>query len=106
VAYRVSVKAATFNFEAVHKLYQQALLSKQSAEQQGFSLSKQQFIKLFLDLVDKGFLRSETESDTLSVHNKISLGFRKNDLSLLTDRNKISDLGLPQDVEHFAKFNL
>lgn len=43
-------------------------------------LSKQAFLKIFLDLVDKGFLRSENETDILSVNNKISLGIRFQDL--------------------------
>jgi len=43
-------------------------------------LSKQAFLKIFLDLVDKGFLRSENDTEILSVNNKISLGFRLQDL--------------------------
>jgi len=43
-------------------------------------LNKQTFIKLFLDLTEKGFLRSESDTDILSVNNKIALGFRKKDL--------------------------
>jgi hypothetical protein len=39
-------------------------------------LSKQAFLKIFLDLVNKGFLRSDNETDILSVNNKIALGFR------------------------------
>ena len=43
-------------------------------------LSKQAFLKIFLDLVNKGFLRSDNETDILSVNNKIALGFRYQDL--------------------------
>jgi hypothetical protein len=43
-------------------------------------LSKQAFIKIFLDLTDKGFLKSDSETDILSVNNKIALGLRAKDL--------------------------
>jgi hypothetical protein len=44
-------------------------------EQVGLSLSKQVFLKTFLDLVHNGFLKSESETDLLNVNNKIALGF-------------------------------
>ena len=36
-------------------------------------------MKIFLDLVNQGFLKSESSTDVLSVNNKVALGFRKND---------------------------
>lgn len=42
-------------------------------------ISKQAFLKIFLDLVDKGYLRSDSDCDILSVNNKIAMGFRLQD---------------------------
>ena len=47
-------------------------------------MSRQLFLKLFLDLVDKGFLKSESDVDILNVNNKIALGFRRQDFEELT----------------------
>lgn len=57
-------------------------------------LSKQAFIKIFLDLTDKGFLRSESETDILSVNNKVALGFRAKDLQEII-LSKLYELELP-----------
>ena len=45
------------------------------------NLSKQVFIKIFLDLVHTGFLKSESETEILNVNNKIALGFMEKDLN-------------------------
>jgi hypothetical protein len=60
-------------------------------------LSKQAFIKIFLDLTDKGFLRSESDVDILSTNNKIALGLRAKDLHdiLFT---KLAQLDLPRAI--------
>ena len=42
-------------------------------------LGRQTFLKLFVDLVRQGFLRSESETEILSVNNKIALGFNSSD---------------------------
>lgn len=42
--------------------------------------SRAQFLKLFLDLIDKGFLKTESE-DILNVNTKIALGFSQDDFS-------------------------
>jgi protein-arginine kinase len=53
---------------------------------------------VFLDLTDKGFLRSESETDILSVNNKCALGFREKDLlEILLMR--VSELDLPQAIK-------
>lgn len=75
-AFKVAQKSSLFNFEAVHTKYKNYMQSHKSQMNAISVLSKQAFLKIFLDLVDKGFLRSENETDVLSVNNKIALGFR------------------------------
>jgi hypothetical protein len=65
-------------------------------------LSKQTFIKIFLDLTDKGFLKSETETDILSVNNKIALGFRAKDLEEIL-LSKLYELELPEAIKTWIK---
>ena len=65
-------------------------------------LSKPAFIKIFLDLTDKGFLKSESETDILSVNNKIALGFREEDLVDIV-RQKLSSLDLPEVIKLWVK---
>jgi hypothetical protein len=55
------------------------------------------FVKTFLDLVDKGFLRSESECDILSVNNKLAFGFRIKDFEKIIEKNS-SELSLPTDI--------
>ena len=75
-AFKVAQKASLFNFEAVHTKYRNYMASHLTQMRAISILSKQAFLKIFLDLVDKGFLRSESDAEILSVNNKISLGFR------------------------------
>ena len=58
------------------------------------NLSKQVFIKIFLDLVHTGFLKSESETEILNVNNKIALGFMEKDLNEMLQECK-DKLGLP-----------
>ena len=75
-AYKVASTSTHFNFEAVLQKYKSYMSSHCSQFQSIQVLNKQTFIKIFLDLADKGFLRSESDADILSVNNKIALGFR------------------------------
>ena len=63
-------------------------------------LNKQTFIKIFLDLTDKGFLKSESDTDILSVNNKIALGFRLKDLEEVL-RQKLHLLDLPEAIKNW-----
>jgi hypothetical protein len=72
-------KAVLFNFEAIYQKYS-AYMSSHSTQFNIGVLSKQTFIKILLDLVDKGFLKSESQTDILSVNNTIALGMRLKDL--------------------------
>lgn len=65
-------------------------------------LSKQAFIKIFLDLADKGFLRSESETDILSVNNKVALGFRAKDLQEIL-LQKLYELELPEAIKSWVR---
>ena len=46
-------------------------------------IARQTFLKLFVDLVRQGLLRSESTNDILSVNNKIALGFNTADFDSL-----------------------
>ena len=46
-------------------------------------MSRAQFLKLFLDLIDKGFIKTESETDVLNVNNKVAIAFNMSDLSWL-----------------------
>lgn len=67
------------------------------------ALSKQAFIKIFLDLTDKGFIRSESDTDILSVNNKVALGFRAKDLQEILMR-KLHELELPESIKSWVRF--
>ena len=66
-------------------------------------MSKQAFIKIFLELIEKGFLRSESETDILSVNNKIALGLRENDMEEII-LSKLYELQLPEAIKNWLKF--
>lgn len=51
-------------------------------------------MKLFLDLVDKGFIKSESAVDVVSVNNKLALGVREKDLSFWIKKHKEA-IGIP-----------
>lgn len=79
-AYKVSNRASLFNFEAVYTQFKK-FINEQMKSMGNFliEMSRQTFLKIFLDLVTQGFLRSESCSDILSVNNKVALGFRTKD---------------------------
>lgn len=76
-AFKVSKKASIFNFEAVYQQYKRWQMNfKQTQQASTADMSRQTFLKIFLDLVSQGFLKSENSADVLSVNNKVALGFR------------------------------
>ena len=91
-------RASIFNFESVYKKYESLMVHHQAV---GLNLSRQVFLKTFLDLVHSGFLKSESETELLNVNNKIALGFQQKDLTrMLYDcRGKLE---LPQLIEKWA----
>lgn len=54
-------------------------MQKSQSSLASVELGRQTFLKLFVDLVRQGFLRSESETEILSVNNKIALGFNSSD---------------------------
>lgn len=106
-AFKVAQKASLFNFEAVHTKYKNYMASHQTQLRAIMVLSKQAFLKIFLDLVDKGFLRSENETEILSVNNKISLGFRLQDLdaTLQKDFGDSTTSTLPRAIVDWIRMN-
>lgn len=101
-ALKVCEKSDVFNFEAVHTKYRNYMKSHLGQIGSLQCLSKQAFIKIFLDLTDKGFIRSESDADILSVNNKISLGFRLDDLQSMLNKD-IHLLDLPQAIKTWMK---
>lgn len=97
-AKKVAERATIFNFDAVYTKYKNFMKNHESV---GLNLSKQVFLKTFLDLVHNGFLKSDSETDLLNVNNKIALGFLEKDLNkmLLECKGKLE---LPQMVERWA----
>jgi hypothetical protein len=62
------------------------------------SISKDVFLKLFVDLIHQGFLKSESDTtEVLNVNNKICLGFRERDLTRMIEDSK-GKLGLPMQI--------
>lgn len=97
-AKKVADKAVIFNFEAVFKKYNDHMKNHALASLQ---MSKQVFLKIFLDLVDKGFLKSENETDILSVNNKVAFGFRIKDFEALL-RKSLDKLDLSTVMKTWA----
>jgi len=90
-----------FNFEAVHSKYKNYIKSHLSQLNNMQCLSKQAFIKIFLDLTDKGFLKSTSETDILSVNNTIAIGFRFKDLEEML-LSKLNQLDLPEAIKSWV----
>ena len=85
-AKKVAERTSIFNYEACYTNYRNFV---KNHELPGLSLSKQVFLKLFVDLVHQGFLRSEGEPcDILNVNNKIGLGFRIKELNQMIEEAK------------------
>lgn len=99
-AYKVACSATHFNFESVLQKYKSYMASHISQFKNIQQLNKQTFIKIFLDLTDKGFLKSESDTDILSVNNKIALGFRLKDLEEVL-RQKLHLLDLPEAIKNW-----
>ncbi|CDW89844.1 UNKNOWN [Stylonychia lemnae] len=97
-AKKVAQQASIFNFEAVFKKFRDFM---KSHSQFGLNLSKQVFLKTFLDLIHNGFLKSDSETDLLNVNNKIALGFQQKDLNKMIYETK-GKLHLPQILEAWA----
>ena len=56
-------------------------------------------MKIFLDLIEKGFLKTQSEVEVLSVNNSIALGFRPIDLADILKGKQREELQLPQSIE-------
>ena len=61
-------------------------------------MSRAQFLKLFLDLIDKGFLKSESDMEILNVNNKIALGLSMLDFSNMMNERTLYKLQLPSSI--------
>ena len=62
-------------------------------------ISKETFIKIFIDLVKKGFFKSKASSDIISVNNKIGLGIEQTEMN-----NMIKDkIDSGNDISTYVK---
>ena len=77
-AYKRALRGSIFNFEGVYSMYQNFMKNHQM-QMEIQVISRAQFLKLFLDLIDKGFLDSESDMDILNVNNKIAMGLSLDD---------------------------
>ena len=64
-------------------------------------ISRETFLKIFLDLVHQGYLHSESSTDILSVNNKVALAFRGKDISRMIKDN-INSIDLPPGMQNWA----
>lgn len=100
VAKKIAEKTPIFNYEAVHNKYRAFIKNHQAIS----NLSKQVFLKLFVDLVHQGFLRSEGgSSEVLNVNNRVCLGFRERELTKMIEGSK-EKLGLPSIILTWAMY--
>jgi len=54
-----------------------------------------------LDLVNQGYLHSESQTDILSVNNKVALAFRGKDFTKMIKKH-MSSMDLPQAMQAWA----
>ena len=71
-AKKVAEKTPIFNYPNVYQKYQSFM---KNHDRLGVILSKQVFLKTFQDLVNHGFIKSESETDLLNINNRMALGF-------------------------------
>lgn len=106
-AKKVAEKASVFNYEAVYSKYQNYIKNHSNVGAITMTISKQVFLKLFVDLVHQGFIKSdggsgeEGTAEILNVNNKVSLGFRKEELIEMLEGAK-DRLGLPHQIMAWA----
>ena len=66
-------------------------------------INRAQFLKLFLDLIDKGFLCSRSEMDITNVNTKNAFVVPLPDFrDLLNQRQTMEQLNLPSAIYNFA----
>ena len=64
-------------------------------------ISRAQFLKLFLDLIDKGFLVSESDMDILNVNTKCGLQIPRVDMqTMLGQKVLLQKMHLPSSIEN------
>ena len=97
--YERAVRHSTFNFDAIYSTYQRYIIMHESQDNKVQEITRAQFLKLFLDLIDKGFLRSESDMDILNVNNRVAVGFDIEDFRKLIEAPKLLDrLHLPTSI--------
>ena len=100
VAKKIAEKTPIFNFEACHNKYKAFIKNHQAIT----NISKQVFLKMFVDLVHQGFLKSEGgSSEVLNVNNRICLGFRERELTKMIEGSK-EKLNLPNIILTWALY--
>jgi Origin recognition complex (ORC) subunit 4 C-terminus len=88
-AKKVAERSSLFNYDAVYSKYRTYQKTHATLGSFAIVISKQVFLKLFVDLINQGFLRTSSEghghegdgaAEVLNVNNKVCLGFRKEEL--------------------------
>ena len=78
-AWKIGTRVSLFNFEAVYSKYKGVIdETRGSNVTKGtiIALSRQTFLKIFIDLVNTGYLNSQNMTDVISVNNKVAINFR------------------------------
>ncbi|TNV79899.1 hypothetical protein FGO68_gene7637 [Halteria grandinella] len=104
----VNDRVKVFNFETVFQKYAAFMKTHQSVN---IKIDKHTFLKLFVDLINQGLLRSDSgapgeqgaSTDILNVNNKIGLGFRERDLAVMLEEAK-SRHNLPHLIMGWATY--
>lgn len=101
-AYKKATVHSEFNFETIYQSYQNFM--KSHKQQMNIDdINRAQFLKLFLDLIDKGFLCSRSEMDITNVNTKNAFVVTLSDFrDLLNQRHTMEQLNLPSAIYNFA----
>lgn len=98
-AKKVAERASVFNFDSVYINYKKFMEYHQHV---GLLMSRAVFLKIFMDLLNLGFLRSDSQTDILNVNNKIALGFRMSELDNMLHVVDVTRLSLSKQIINWA----
>lgn len=95
-------KSEYFTFSLAYHEYKWFLIRNKGQVQ---IISKETFIKIFIDLISKGFFKSKNISDYTSVNNKLVLGIEENELHNMIKEN-LRFLGLSSAMENYVEYKI
>jgi len=87
-----------FTFSLAYKEY----ICFRNRKQENMNLTKDTVIKIFIDLINKGFFKSKSNTDYISVNNKVVLGIEENELLDMVLKNMEKHGNLSDNLKIFA----